>query len=300
MDAPLNVLILEDRPADAELMVEELRKAGFAPDWRRVDTESEYLAALDANLDVILSDHTLPQFNSVRALERLQELGFDVPFIIVSGTIGEELAVALMKQGAADYVLKDRLARLGQAVLQAVQQKHLRQERQRIEEALSDRETWYRALIEKIYDGILLVDREGKILYASPATIRILGHAPDQLLGRSALELVHPDYLPELLRIFQELARTPGVSASATFRGLTADGTWPWLELTGVNRLDEAPTNAIVLTYRDVSERKRAEAEILAEKNRAQSYLDVAAVMLLALDLDTRVTLINKKGCEIL
>ena len=120
MATPIHVLILEDRPADAALMVHELRRAGFDPVWWRVETEEDYLAHLQAGLDVILADYSLPQFDALRALQLLQERGGDTPFLIVSATIGEEIAVAAMKQGAADYLLKDRLARLGPAVVRVL------------------------------------------------------------------------------------------------------------------------------------------------------------------------------------
>ena len=90
--------------------------------WRRVETEEDYLAHLQAGLDVILADYTLPQFDALRALQLLQERGGDIPFLIVSATIGEELAVSAMRQGAADYLLKDRLARLGPAVIRVLQE----------------------------------------------------------------------------------------------------------------------------------------------------------------------------------
>ena len=93
MATPIHVLILEDRPADAALMVHELRRAGFDPVWWRVETEEDYLAHLQAELDVILADYSLPQFDALRALQLLQERGGDTPFLIVSATIGEELAV---------------------------------------------------------------------------------------------------------------------------------------------------------------------------------------------------------------
>jgi signal transduction histidine kinase len=133
MPVSLRVLILEDRAADAELMLEELRQAGFEPVWERVETEADYLARLDPGLDVILADYHLPQFDATRALEHLQARGLDIPFVVLSGAISEEVAVECMKHGAADYLLKDRLARLGPAVRQALERKHLRDERQRQE-----------------------------------------------------------------------------------------------------------------------------------------------------------------------
>ena len=136
MPTPLRVLIVEDQPADAELILYELHREGFDPDWRRVETEPDYLACLGSPPDVILSDYTMPQFDGLRALHLLQEHGLDIPFIVVSGTINEEMAVECLKGGAADYLLKDRLTRLGPAVQQALQKKRLRDAQRRAEETL--------------------------------------------------------------------------------------------------------------------------------------------------------------------
>jgi PAS domain S-box-containing protein len=147
MANPLRVLIVEDRPADAELMAYELRRAAIEFSWRRVETEDDYLAALKARAsdpqggppDLILSDGFLPFFDSTRALELWRQNQLDCPFIIVSGEIGEELAVDSMKRGAADYLYKDRLGRLGQAALHALETARLRVEQRRTEAALRAR-----------------------------------------------------------------------------------------------------------------------------------------------------------------
>src|SRR5579872_4719251 len=97
MTTPLNILIVEDSADDAELLVAALRKAGFDPQWKRVETQSDYSASLNPKINIIFSDFTLPQFSTMRALELLQQSKLDIPFIIVSGTIGEERAVESMK-----------------------------------------------------------------------------------------------------------------------------------------------------------------------------------------------------------
>ena len=122
----ISVLILEDSVLDAELMVRELRRGGFQPEWRRVETEGDYAAQLVPSLDVILADYRLPGFEVTRALEILQEKGLEVPFIVVSGSVGEEGALEIIKKGANDYLLKDRLARLGLAVSHELEKKRLR------------------------------------------------------------------------------------------------------------------------------------------------------------------------------
>ncbi len=129
MSRSFQVLIVEDNPADAELLARELRRAGFFPSLQRVDTEAEFAACLHPDLDLILSDYAMPAFSGLRALEMLVESGLEIPFILISGNIGEDVAVAAMKLGAADYLLKDRLARLGPAIHQALEQARLRRDR---------------------------------------------------------------------------------------------------------------------------------------------------------------------------
>jgi signal transduction histidine kinase len=134
MGQPIRVLLVEDDPRDAEMVLQALRRGGFDPEWHRVDTEEEFLARLHAGPDVILSDHALPQFAGPRALQLLKESGLDVPFISVSGTIGEEVAVEAMRHGVSDYLLKGNLARLGAAVSRVLEQCQLRKERRELEE----------------------------------------------------------------------------------------------------------------------------------------------------------------------
>ena len=129
MSHPLRVLILEDSPTDAEVMVRHLREAGYAPEWRRVETEAEFLAHLEPTLDLILADYTLPNFTARRALELLLEAGWEIPTIIVTGTVSEEIAIECLRLGAADYLLKDRLARLAPAVRSALAQRALQDAR---------------------------------------------------------------------------------------------------------------------------------------------------------------------------
>ena len=133
----IRVLVLEDNSADAELAIRSIAAAGFAPEWQRVDSESGYLAALTADVDVIVADYTLPQFDAQKALRMLTAMGLDTVFIVVSGTIGEEAAVHLMQDGAADYILKDRPARLGPAVARALEQRRLRAGERRADAALA-------------------------------------------------------------------------------------------------------------------------------------------------------------------
>jgi PAS domain S-box-containing protein len=190
-DQALHVLLVEDNPADAELMVRELKRAGFRPQARRVETEADYLAQLSTGIDLILSDFTLPQFNGARALQLLKEKGLDIPFIIVSGTIGEETAVAAMREGADDYLLKDRPARLSEAVRHALSQKQLRDERRDAEAKLNKVMRQHELILNSTAEGIQGIDLEGHITFDNRKAIELLGWTRTELLGRPAHATIH-------------------------------------------------------------------------------------------------------------
>ena len=125
--AALRIMFVEDNPLDTELAVRELERSGYELEWQRVDTEPEFTQRLAHDPpDLIISDHAMPQFSSSEALRCLHESGLTIPFIVVSQAIGEEEAVKLMRAGAADYLLKDRMARLGEAVHHALEERRLR------------------------------------------------------------------------------------------------------------------------------------------------------------------------------
>jgi response regulator RpfG family c-di-GMP phosphodiesterase len=136
MSQPLNLLIVEDYPDDAALMVMRLEEEGFKPDWQRVQTEEDFLKALEDKPDFILADWSLPNFSGLRALELLNESGHDIPLILVSGSIGEEAAISALHAGASDYILKDRSKRLGQAVRHTLESRRYQREKEQAEAEL--------------------------------------------------------------------------------------------------------------------------------------------------------------------
>jgi CheY-like chemotaxis protein len=155
MSTPLRVLIAKDQPGDAELMVYELKRSGFKPEWTRVQTEQDYRDQLQTGPDIILADYNLPLFGARRTLEVLKITRFNIPLIVVTGSISEEVAVELIKQGATDYILKDRMARLGASVRRALEEKTLAEEKERADKLLRSR---YRELeiLHELSQAILI------------------------------------------------------------------------------------------------------------------------------------------------
>jgi DNA-binding NtrC family response regulator len=133
---PLKLLIVEDRETDTELIVRELKKHCFQPTWIRVDTEEDFRSQIHTPFDLITVDAIMPQFSAHRVVTLLQEHQIDIPCIIISGSIGEEEAVALIRAGASDYLMKDRLGRLGQSIRQVLDQHRLRKEHTQAHKAL--------------------------------------------------------------------------------------------------------------------------------------------------------------------
>ena len=186
---PLRVLILEDRPDDAELMAFELGHAGFDVNWQRVETRSDYEANLNPDLDVVLADYSLPQFDALQALILLQDRAIDIPFIVVTGSF-EDLAIDCMKQGASDYLIKDRLGRLGPAVRQALQDKRIRDEKRRAEEALRRSESRFRSVAETAIEAIVVTDGQGNIQYWNKAAEQTFGYPRAEALSTTLSPMI--------------------------------------------------------------------------------------------------------------
>ena len=268
MPIPLRVLILEDRPADVEPMLYELRQADFDPDWTRVDTEAGFLAALQGDLDVILADYHLPQFDALRALHQVQERNIDIPFIVITGVL-EDGAIACLKDGANDYLLKDHLARLGTAVIQALEQQRLRADKRQMDENLRRSERQFRAIIERSSDAVTILDPEGTLIYAGPSTSRILGFTPEELVNRNIFDVVHPESHAALTSMLAEVVQDPGRTGIAQYRAWHKDGTWRFMEGVATNLLNEPAVEGIVVNSRDITEHK-----LLEEQLSRQAFYD--------------------------
>ena len=267
---PLKVLIVEDDPADAELTVRELGRGGFVPEWTRVDTEAEYLANLEAGFEVILSDYTMPEFDGMRALELLKERRLEIPFIIVSATIGEETAVTAMKKGAADYLLKDRLARLGQAVAHALEEGRAHRERKRAQEALRESEERFRQLAENILDVFWLMDvAKKRMLYVSPAYEDIWDRSREDLYAspQSWLDAIHPQDRERVARS----ARTGQADGTydEEYRIIRPDGSIRWIRDQAFPVTDaDGCVHRVAGVARDITERQRAELDLRESEHK--------------------------------
>jgi PAS domain S-box-containing protein len=262
MNIPLRVLIVEDSEDDAELLVSELERSGYHLISERVDTPSAMNFALAQTWDLVIADYTMPNFSAPAALALLKEKALDLPFIIVSGSIGEDTAVTAMKAGAHDYVMKGKLARLAPAVERELREASERQKRRSAEQALRQNEERFRSLIENGLDIITVLDEQGIIDYESPSVERVLGYKPETLVSKNIIQYIHPEDQEKVQRTLSQTIKNCNLSLHIEFRFKHQDGSWRILEAVGKayfeSNHDFQKLN-IVVNSRDITERKRAE-----------------------------------------
>jgi PAS domain S-box-containing protein len=282
MDIPLRVLIIEDSDRDVALEVRALKAAGYRVTYAVAETAAEMKAALlKQAFDIVISDHGLPQFDAPGALAVLKQSGLDIPFIIVSGAIGEETAVALMKAGAHDYVMKDRLSRLASTVERALKDAESLSGRKQAEKELRESEEQFRTSLENAPDGIYMRDLEGNFLYGNRRYEEIIGYKREELIGKNFLELniLHEHSLAraaELIQVSRE-----GRSTAAELVLIRKDGRLVPVEIN--TSVLQHKAQAVVLAFvRDITDRKRAADEMAALQDQFRQSQKMEAIGQLA------------------
>jgi PAS domain S-box-containing protein len=259
---PLRLLLLEDTAFHAEL-IEVILTANELPcEIVRVERREEFLAALQRQpFDVILADYMLPDFDGLTALRLVRERVPDTPVIIVSGVLGEESAIAALKDGATDYVLKTGLSRLAPAVRRALREAEERKARRQAETALRESEERYRNLFDNAIDGIVVGALDGTILMVNREVEKLLGFTRAEMIGRPGREFVLPPFdvvvREQIRRVLAE-----GESGLAEVEALRKDGSSIMVEVRScVVRNSEGEPYNVQIFVRDVSERRAIERQ---------------------------------------
>jgi len=294
MKHALRILIVDDSPDDAALIIRQLQRE-FSPSYERVETPQEMQAALDkGGWHVVISDYVMPRFSGLSALQLLRERGVDLPFIMVSGQMGEDAAVEAMRAGAHDYLIKDRLSRLIPAIKRELNEAVVRRERRMAEEALSATEARFQSLVEQSLVGIFML-QDDIFIYVNPKFSDIFGYQPEQLIeSRSLLDLVARD---DQIRVITQFLRPLSEGSDSLhffFRGRRSDGSAIDLEVSGT-RTRINGNAAVIGTLLDITERKRAESE-LSKLWRAVEQSPVSVVIT---DLLGRIEYVNPKFIEV-
>ena len=288
---PLRVLLVEDNPDDAALVLRTLRRGGYEPDSHRVQTAEALAAALAAGgWEIMLSDYSLPEFDALRALHLLRDQSAHLPFIIISGSIGEEIAVAAMRAGANDYVMKTNLARLVPAVERELRDAAERQERASTKTALVDLEKKFQVIFHESLDVMFVLDSTGKILHVNRAVTRTMGYDAHGLTGRPFAAL-WPRRQQSVADAILSGVRQEGTAFfSGPLRRL--DGSVCPMDLQA-SKVPWGRTEAFIVTLRDVSERYRAQQRLADEKEQLAVTLRSMGDGVITTNTEGRVVLLN-------
>ncbi|MCK4241633.1 MAG: PAS domain S-box protein [Candidatus Atribacteria bacterium] len=260
----LNLLILEDNPADAELAVKELEKEGFVIEWSLVETEEAFREALNQKPEVILADYSLPSFDGLSALKIKQEISPTIPLIIISGTIGEEFATECIKTGATDYVLKDKLFRLVPVIKRALKEAEEHRERKQAEE-----------LFKKLFinsPNAIFVIQDGEFKLVNPQFTKETGCSQKEALSSDPFKFIHPEDKEKVREnVIKKLKR--GLSSPFEYRGIRKDGEVRWV-LETVTSVTYQGKRAMLGNFKDVTDIKHAEKELQQSYKKLQKTME--------------------------
>jgi hypothetical protein len=265
MKSPLKILHLEDDPNDAELIQSTLESEGIACATTRVETRAAFVAALERNgVDLIISDYSLPAFDGLSAVEIARNKWPTIPFILVSGSLGEQLAIDSLQSGATDYVLKTHLARLAPAVRRAMDQAEERAGNRRTENELHEMEHRLRIIFSESPLGIALIRTDGHPVLTNAALQKMLGYTGEELNGLIFSELMHLEDRAKDAGLFDQLSQGVLMRYQADKRYTRKDGqsVCVHLSLSGA-RQASGPGEFAIGMIEDITERRLLEAQLI-------------------------------------
>jgi len=275
----LHILIVDDDTDYSRMVAEFVRASGAWPD-ADIRTAATYEQGLDAvvtgPVDMAVVDYRLGARDGVSLLREIRQRGIDTPVIMLTGYGAEDIAVDAMKAGAADYLAKTNLTieALERAIRHALAISAGERQRRHAEAALRASEERFRALVENSSDALLLLDAEGRVTYMTASSSRQFGWTPDQMVGRSIFDFVHPDDTDTVTARMSDALRHPGRRVVQEVRFRHADGSWRTMEAIGVNRLDDPSVGAIVVNARDMTDRRKLEEQLrMSQKMEAVGQL---------------------------
>ena len=268
MENPLRILIIEDNESDAALIIRHLKKAEFILTYEVVETASQMESALEKQRwDFVICDYTLPQFNASHALKQLQATGLDIPFVVVSGTIGDETAVQIMKAGAHDYIMKDSLVRLVPVINRELSEAGIRHAHKQAEE----RNRIQAHLLNLIGQSVITTDKKNIITYWNKASEELYGWTAQEVIGQKFLDKIviyslqsHP------IEITTSIANGESWTGECIIQN--RDGLNIPVYITHSPIIDEnGMNNGIISISYDISEQKETEAEIMLKMKELAS-----------------------------
>ncbi|AFM24616.1 PAS domain S-box protein [Desulfomonile tiedjei] len=296
----LRVLIIEDSEDDALLMTSELELAGFSIVSRRVETVQAMVHAIETEQwDLILSDYRLPYFSGIEAFKIVKEHGLDVPFILVSGAIGEDTAVEAMKAGAHDYIMKGNLTRLPPAVQRELRETEIRRQSRLADKALQRSEVRFRKIYENVPVMMHSIDKDGIVRNVNQKWLSEMGYEREEVLGRNIANVMTPESSVRLTAILQKFW-ADGKIDNVNYRYVKKDGTIIDVLLDSAVVYDAVWGEISISTVRDITAQRRAENALKESEERYRTLIESMNEGFGIQDASGIITYANVKLCEML
>ncbi len=294
-DQSLRVLIVEDSEDDALHIIRELKKGGFNPIYKRVETAAAMQKALkEKQWDIILCDYKITKFNAPSAIAVLKKTNIDIPLIIISAKMGEETAIECMRLGARDYIMNDNLSRLCPAIARELEDAEVRNKRRQAENDLRQNEEKYRAILETIQEIYYEVDLTGNLTFFNDALCRTLGYSKEELKGMNYQQYEDNESLKRIFQTYNKVYKTGKPINGFGRQIIRKDGTKRYVEVSISLKKDSSgkPIGFRGIS-RDVTERKQMEDIISQSEDKYRTILDGMDDVYFEVDIKGNITFVN-------
>ncbi len=301
MDKELNILVIEDNPDDALLLKRLFQKEALKTRVTQVETAEAMTEALDnEKWDLIISDYSLPKFSGQEALNIFKSKNIDIPFILVSGTVGEDIAVNMMKSGSHDYIMKTNLKRIVPAIIRELNEVEVRKQRKEAIENLRQREKQYRNLVDNMNEGLMQIDKNGYILFANPSLCKMLGYESDELINKLTWDLL--DISDERrLELGKDFINKTEIQGKYETRMIKKNKEIIWVEVSASGITDDYGNIVGYLgLIADITKSKAAEIALKESEEKFRGLAERITDLVLMVDLNGAVTFVTPSVKQIL
>ena len=295
MGKPIKVLIVEDSEDDAALLINTLQRGGYDPAYEIVETSQAMTDALNRQeWDLVISDYSMPSFSGLAALKLLQDRDPDLSFILMTGKVGEDVAVEAMKAGAHDCILKSNPARLIPAVERELRDTRVRRKNRQNEQALRESRERYRLIVETADEGIWQIGEENRTTFVNQRMAEMLGYTIDEMMGQTPYSFMDEEWSKVAEANIQR--RSQGIRGQFEYKFLRKDGTdlWALVSSSPIFRDDGSYAGTIGMhTY--TTDRKHAEEALRASEEKYRTIFNATGTAAMIADEDTTISLINSE-----
>lgn len=296
----IKIIHIYDSAKEVISINKALQKASIDFEEQLVSSEKAFLKALEEfSPSIILADIITSSFSTLQALKILSKKGMKIPLIVVSDKADVDQIMETIRSGALDYIHKDHLQQLPGAINSVLEKSRFDNEQQEYIKRLESAETRFRALVENTVDAVVIINSDGKVIYAAPSIHRVLGYTEEEALQVSIFDVIHPDDKQMIMDIIPECLEKPGISLPVMqYRCKHKNGNWVWYQGTITNMLHDPAINGIVNNFHDITVKKMAEEELKESEEKYRAFFENSMDAILLAVTEGQVLAANPAACK--